>query len=98
MAVYNSGKLPKALVTIPGANHFGYTDICSADNKVCAADDNAGTVSRLGQQLTGGAYLAALMRRFARGDITVQPYLNGQRVIEVDTFGVVGIQVQQDGM
>ena len=60
--------------------------------------NEAGTIPRLGQQLTGGAYLAALMRRFTRGDLTVQSYLNGQRLIEVDRWGVAGIKVQQEGM
>lgn len=78
--VYNSAKAPKALITIPGA-----TDICSANNDVGVELHNeAGTIPRLGQQLAGGAYLAALMRRFTQEDLKVQPYLNGQRLIEVD--------------
>lgn len=99
MNTYNQANVPKALVTVPGANHFGYTDVCSADNQTCADSYNqAGSISRLGQQLTGGAYLAALVRKFALGDTTVEPYLSGQRIIEVDTFGVNGVTLQQSGM
>lgn len=96
--VFQAAGAPKALVTVPGANHYGYTEICSADNTACAADDPPGTIPRVGQQLTGAAYLAALMRRFALNDTTVQPYLNGQRAMEVATWGVNGVQVTQQGM
>ncbi|WP_155633151.1 hypothetical protein [Burkholderia stagnalis] len=98
MATYVAGQAPKVLITIPGANHFGYTSICSPDNKVCAAKDNPGTIVRIAQELTAAAYLAALLRRFARGDQTVEPYLTGQQIVETDIFGVLGIKVQQDGM
>jgi len=30
---YMTATLPKSLVTIPGANHFGYTDLCDDSNK-----------------------------------------------------------------
>lgn len=96
--VYSAAHAPRVLVTIPGANHFGYTDICTPDNKVCAAIDSPGAISTLGQQLTGGAYLAALVRRFALGDMSVEPYLSGQRIVEVDTWGVTGVSVMSDGM
>jgi hypothetical protein len=98
--VYAQALAPKIKVTIPGANHFGFTDTCTADLKQCAADDNPGTITRLGQQLTGGAYLAALLRKFVLGDATVEPYLNGSRIIEVDGFPsyVPGVSVVQVGM
>ncbi|RQR44747.1 hypothetical protein DIE21_32895 [Burkholderia sp. Bp9140] len=98
MAAYAAGQSPRVLITIPGANHFGYTSICSLDNKVCAASDNPGTIVRIAQELTAAAYLAALVRRFARGDQTVEPYLTGQQIVETNIFGVLGIKVQQDGM
>jgi hypothetical protein len=96
--VYAAARAPRSLVTIPGANHFGYTDICTPDNQICAADDSPGAISALGQQLTGGSYLAALVRRFALGDLSVEPYLSGARIVEMDIFGVPGIQVLSDGM
>src|SRR5260370_16254720 len=96
--VFLAARAPRVLVTIPGANHFGYTDICTADNQVCAAMDSPGGISTLGQQLTGGAYLGALVRRFALGDVSVEPYLSGQRIVEVDTWGVTGVSVMSDGM
>lgn len=96
--VYSAAHAPRVLVTVPGANHFGYTDICAPDNKVCAAMDSPGAITTLGQQLTGGAYLSALVRRFALGDMSVEPYLSGQRIIEVDTWGVTGVSIASDGM
>lgn len=91
---------PKTLVTIPGANHFGYTDLCRADNR--AADvglyDNNGGISRDAQQLAGAAYLAALMRCHARGDATARPYLSGEkRIGELEAAGAPGIQVESEG-
>ncbi len=91
---------PKTLVTIPGANHFGYTDLCRADNR--AADvglyDNNGGIPRDAQQLAGAAYLAALMRCHAQGDATARPYLSGaKRIDELEAAGATGIQVEAEG-
>ncbi len=91
---------PKTLVTIPGANHFGYTDICPADNSCNSAGlfDENGTITRAAQQQAAAAYLAALLRYYIQGDSTVRPYLSGQQQIEgLDALGVSGIQVQQQG-
>ena len=92
---------PKTLVTIPGANHFGYTDICPADNSCSSGAhllDENGTITRAAQQQTAAAYLAALLRYYIQGDSTVRPYLSGQQQIEgLDALGVSGIQVQQQG-
>jgi hypothetical protein len=94
---YAAGGTPKTLVTIPGANHFGYTDLCTPDNH-CAADDPHGTISNAAQQATGGAYLAAMVRCYALGDGTARPYLTGERTPEgLETLGVTGIQVQSAG-
>lgn len=97
--VYQQAGIPKALVKIPGANHFGYTDICSPDNKLCVANDPPGAIIRLAQQITAAAYLSALMRRYALNDTAMQVYLSGQRIIEgLDTFGATGITITQNGM
>ncbi len=95
--VYPACGTPKTLVTIPGANHYGYTDLCDANNSCDAAgvDDNQGTISRADQQATGGAYLAALVRYYALGDATARPYLTGQEAVE--GLAVTGIQVQAAG-
>jgi hypothetical protein len=42
--VYANAGAPRGKITIPGANHFGYTNLCSADNR-CAADDAPGGIS-----------------------------------------------------
>jgi hypothetical protein len=97
---FMAGGKPKTLVTIPGANHFGYTDICPPDNSCNSAGvfDENGTISREGQQQTAAAYLSALVRYFALGDDTALPYLTGERIVEgLEDYGVTGIQVQSWG-
>jgi hypothetical protein len=97
---YSVGGTPKTLVMIPGANHFGYTDICPSDNScdsIGLLDEN-GTISRSAQQQTAAAYLAALVRYYAHGDATFRPYLSGEQMVEgLDTLGVTGLQIQEEG-
>ena len=100
MAAYAGGGPPKSLVTIPGANHFGYTDLCPPNNH--AADvglfDQNGVIPRDAQQLVGAAYLAALVRYHAQGDQTARPYLSGEKPIEeLEGAGAPGIQVMSQG-
>ena len=88
-------------MTIPGANHFGYTDLCPPNNH--AADvglyDRNGTIPRNAQQLAGAAYLAALMRYYAQGDETARPYLSGEKqILELANAGAAGIQVISQGL
>jgi hypothetical protein len=97
---FTNGGTPKTLVTIPGANHFGYTNICPLDNTCNLPDvfDENGTISRAGQQQTGAAYLAAMVRYYALSDPTARPYLSGTRIVEgLEVYGVTGIQVQAKG-
>jgi hypothetical protein len=103
-AAFMSGAPPKTRVTIPGANHYGYTDLVSPENLAvcnCAGEqinllDENGTISRDDQQLTGAAFLAAMVRYYALGDGSVRGYLSGQRLIE--GLNVPGIQVQTQGL
>jgi dienelactone hydrolase len=98
MAAYAGGGPPKTLVTIPGANHFGYSDICPANNHcVGVINDTNGDISRPLQQLAGAAYLAALVRYYARGDATALPYLSGAKQVE-GLEAIPGIQVQTQGI
>ena len=94
---YTAGAAPKSLVTIPGANHFGYTDLCDANN-VCAPygirDPNGG-ISLANQQLAGGSYLAALLRYYTLGDASALPYLTGRTVEGLEGLN---IQVQSQGL
>jgi hypothetical protein len=95
---------PKTLVKIPGANHFGYTDLVSPDNMaVCSCadglidlNDGNGTISRAAQQQTAAAFLAAMSRYYALGDFSMRDYLSGQRQIE--GLNTTGIQVQSQGL
>lgn len=100
VGAYTSGAAPKTLVTIPGANHWGYTNLCGADNTCAGAVvlDQVGTISGAGQQSTGAAYLAALVRLYALGDTSAHPYLSSAQMVEgLDFYGVTNIQVQQEG-
>ena len=98
---YMAAGTPKTWVTIPGANHFGYTDICPPTTPATTAPASStrdGTITRAAQQQTAAAYLAALLRYYIQGDSTVRPYLTGQQQIAgLDALGVSGIQVQQQG-
>lgn len=98
---YMGAGMPKTWVTIPGANHFGYTSLCPPDNACETAHlvDVNGTISRAAQQMTGASYLAALLRYYALGDGTALPYLNGQRAVEgLTILGVSGITIKQQGL
>jgi hypothetical protein len=97
-AVHAASGGPKTLVTVPGANHFGYTHLCQLDNS-CEGVDVQGAISRTGQQQTAAAYLTALLRHYVQGDATARPYLTGERIPEgLEIHGVTGIQVQQSGL
>jgi hypothetical protein len=97
LGAFTAGGGPKTLVTIPGANHFGYTDLCDANN-VCQANgvgDPSGTITRAAQQIAGAAYLTALMRYNALGDARALPYLTGAKPME--GLDALAIQVQAQG-
>ena len=87
---FAGGATPKTLVVIPGANHFGYTDLVSPDNMaVCTCNgalidllDENGTISRDVQQQTAAAFLAAMVRYYALGEGPMRGYLSGQRQVE----------------
>jgi dienelactone hydrolase len=96
-SAFDSSGTPKTLVMIPGANHYGYTDICPPDNScnnVGLFDEN-GTISRTDQQRVGEEYLAALVRYNALGDGRALPYLNGTRIVE--GLESLNLQVQAQG-
>ncbi len=97
---YTAAGLPKTLVTIPGANHFGYTDLCPPNNHAfdVGINDENGAIPRDAQQLAGAAYLAALVCYHAHGDQTARPYLSGEKPVEeLDSAGAPGIQVESQG-
>jgi hypothetical protein len=94
---FTAGGIPKTLVMIPGANHFGYTDICPADNacgRVLALDEN-GAISRADQQRVGAEYLAALVRFYALGETKLVSFLNGSAI--PDDLTSLNLQVQSQG-
>jgi hypothetical protein len=94
---YAAGGTPKTLVKFPGGTHFGYTGICPPDNRCGTAGlvDLDGTILRDDQQRIAKAYLAALMRFAARDDLSMRPYLTGERHVGgLETFNV---QVEATG-
>jgi hypothetical protein len=98
VGAYTAGGAPKTLVTIPGANHFGYTSLCDANNTCLpyGVGDPAGTILRADQQLAGAAYLTALVRYTALNDGRMRPYLAGAKPME--GLDALTIQVQSQGI
>jgi hypothetical protein len=98
MDAYVTATSPKSLVTIAGANHFGYTDLCDDSNKCLpfGVNDPPGTISRANQQLAGAAYLAALARYYMQNDQTARPYLSGEK--KVEELESIGVAVQSQGL
>jgi hypothetical protein len=95
---YSTATSPKTIVTISGANHFGYTDLCDDSNKCqpYGVGDPPGTISRANQQLAGASYLAALVRYRAQNDETALPYLSGEK--KVEGLESIGVTVQSQGL
>jgi hypothetical protein len=89
--------IPKTLVLIPGANHFGYTDLCPPDNSCGSVglDDPNGTISRADQQRVGAEYLAVLVRFYALGETKLVSFLNGSAI--PDDLKSLNLQVQSQG-
>ncbi|HZM36633.1 MAG TPA: hypothetical protein VFC18_19375 [Burkholderiales bacterium] len=66
--VYDHSPRPRVLVTLQGANHLGYTDLCSPDNRVCADLDTPGDIARDAQQDAAAAMLTAAARLWLLDD------------------------------
>ena len=71
--VYDHSPRPRVLVTLQGANHLGYTDLCSPDNRLCADADMPGAIAREAQQDAAALLLAAAARLWLLGDETMRP-------------------------
>lgn len=98
IGAYNGAGTPKTIVTIPGANHYGYTSICPPDNSCMSVqlEDENGTITRDQQQQVAAAYLAAMVRYYGLGEGPVAGYLAGERPVE--GLSVSGIQVRAEGI
>ena len=59
---------PKVLVRLDGANHLGFTDLCTEDNKVCMDGEPPAQMDRAKQQDLAATYLSAMARMFLLGD------------------------------
>jgi dienelactone hydrolase len=87
LSVYGAAGPPKHLVTIGGANHFGYTDA------LCVADD-AGTLAAADQQRIARAYLTAFFRRYLQGAVTLGRYLSPGRLVEELEAFEIGVDTE----
>lgn len=76
LAIYGAAGAVKHLATVPGGNHYGYTDA------LCILDDNTATIPQADQARVGTAYLTAFFRRFLSGALEVDDYLLGLRPVE----------------
>lgn len=86
-AVFNmGGQNRRVLVTLEGANHFGYTDLCSENGcfPMPFVGDGPCDFGPDRQKNTAGAYLAAMMRRFAHNDVSMNQYLTQAPLNEPD--------------
>ena len=81
--VYAAAGPKKHMITISGANHFGFYD------STCILADPVPTISRTDQQRVAKAYVTAFFRRYLHGSAEVEDYLTGARVVEeLEGFGV----------
>lgn len=79
--VFEHSPRPRVLVTLHGANHLGYTELCSPSNRVCADLDTPGQIPRDVQQDAAAAYLTAAARFVLLGETGMRSYLEGERPI-----------------
>lgn len=81
--VYAAAGPAKHIVTIDGANHFGFTD------GLCILKDPPATIGQADQQKIAKAYLTAFFRRYVQDAVEVEDYLTGARPVEeLDAFTV----------
>ena len=80
--VYEHSPRPRAMVVLRGANHLGYTELCAANNRVCADLDTPGDIARDAQQDTAAAYLAAAARLTLLGDEAMRPFIEAGHPVD----------------
>jgi predicted dienelactone hydrolase len=82
-ALYTQAGVPKHLVQITGANHFGFTE------ELCFGTDGQATISREDQQRVAIAYITAFLQLYIRNDVSYQQVLRGAEQIEsLEPFGI----------
>jgi len=94
---YEHSPRPRALITLRGANHLGFTDLCSANNRVCADLDTPGDIARDAQQDAAAAYLAAAARLVLLGDEAMRPYFEDRRAIGARAVAEVRAELSTAG-
>jgi hypothetical protein len=77
--VFDAAPRPRTLVTLTGATHFGYSRLCSPDNRTCPRNDPSGpgAVSRIVQAQAAGTFIVAAAKRYAKFDAAMDAYLAG---------------------
>jgi len=74
--VYRDAPEPKVLVRLEGANHLGFTDLCSEDNQKCMDGEPPALMDRNHQQDIAAAYLSAMARLHLRGEKSMRAFLS----------------------
>jgi pimeloyl-ACP methyl ester carboxylesterase len=83
-ALYDVAPAPRLLVTIPGANHFGFTTSLA----LAAPFDGAPAMSRRDQQRVARAYLTAFFEHHLRGVEEAGTWLRGELPIaDIEALG-----------
>jgi predicted dienelactone hydrolase len=73
--VYKDAREPKVLIRMDGANHLGFTDLCSEDNRVCMDGEPPALMDRRTQQDRAAGYLSAMARRYLLNDRAMASFL-----------------------
>jgi hypothetical protein len=87
---FSSAGPPKYMVTIDGADHFGFTDsLCLA-----SPGDGVPTINQSQQQRIAKAYITALFARYLTGFTAMDAYLDNERSVEELEDFVITVQTQ----
>lgn len=88
LSLYAAAGPKKHLLTIGGANHFGYTD------DICIVFDPTATISQPTQKKIARAYVTAFFRRYLQGATEEDPYLVGVKIVEELEGLALSVQAQ----
>lgn len=87
-AFYNSCESPKHLLTIGGANHFGFTE------SLCFGSDGDPLIARHDQQRIAAAYMTAFLQHYLRGAAGYAEVLTG--ATDVESLEPFDLEVQAE--
>lgn len=76
--VYREARRPKLMVRLEGANHLGFTELCTDDNRACIDGEPPASIARAVQQDVAASYLAVFLRHYLAGERSMRRYLAGK--------------------